>query len=233
MAPLVYLKGVAISQGEIAISPWYLRCDFDIDRGFAYSLLGENMSGKSTLLRYLSGVHHVQAKHSDVWRAKNNTRKNYKTAYLDHSDTMFPELSVLDTLRVSSPGLLTGQSRRIRRDLQALLDNTPQLDGVRPETPLRALSTGGKAILQAARIKTMSPDLILIDEVTSNFDDALVSVFFEEIASFVTPRQSLIMVSHVERDHRLYQDRFARAGLGHRQLRCKREGDHSCVSATS
>jgi len=179
-----------------------------------YHLRGNNMAGKTTLLRILSGLEQVPfsartrvtgplAEGHNFRIPGRNSLPKASTSLVSIGDRMFPELTIWDNVRLGrARGRGTKDADALER-LRALMNGVPGLKNFSPESALGVLSSGGHALIRLARAYAWRPRLVLIDEVTAHLDEGHAKEFFFWLGKLVAENCSAILVSHVERDHEL------------------------------
>jgi len=188
-----------------------------IEKRSFYSLLGNNMSGKTTLLRLIFGLERIPARKGSNcgpllsgelisgrarrWATFLEVRPK-ETTFLSHSDRMFPELSLWDNVRVIRQRRNRLTKKEAKRRFDHYLDDIPVLRG-KSTRSLSSLSSGGQALVRLARSYVWSSQLVLIDEVTAHLDDRNATVFFSQLEKLMSGGCSVVLVSHLDRDHKL------------------------------
>lgn len=157
----------------------------DIRRGQRIAVVGDNGTGKSTLLRVLAGQLPARAGH---------VQRHAPLALLDQQLLgMSGERSILDTVQAANP---TADPGELRTRL-ALLG----LDAQRIQRPAASLSDGErvKGALASVLYAAPAPQLLLLDEPGNALDLSALQALEELLAAWPG---ALVMVSH---DHHLLQ----------------------------
>lgn len=181
----------------------------EVQAGTVYSLMGPNMSGKTTLIRILSG--HLQVESSPVCLRETpvNPREpwNFRrlgVATCNQNDPLFPELSIWENILLGKPlGVARDQSserlgRRLLQEKVLAKGDDPKLTA---EAPLAHLSGGFRTVVRLLRAVVWEFDLALLDEPTVGLDGRMRALFFEILAARLTPERAAVFVSHVQEEH--------------------------------
>lgn len=167
-----------------------------VRRGETLGVVGRNGCGKSTLLRVLAGIYEPQS--------GNILRHSKKISLLSLSLGFDGNLSGRDNAILS--GMLLGNSRRKVTENLAEIIKFSELDDF-IDAPIRTYSSGMRARLGFSVAITMRADLLLIDEVLgvgdTRFREKAVKVMREKLSG----DQSVVFVSHNERQIRALCDR--------------------------
>jgi len=156
-------------------------------------ILGHNGMGKTTLLRSLMGQlpatgGRVQFAETDITRKKTHERSRMGLGLVPQGREIFPELSVMDNLRM---GLAAAPKEDLSM-IEAVLEDFPRL------TPLLdrrggALSGGEQQLLALARCLCTRPKLILLDEPTEGIQPSIIEEMIETLL-MLKKRWSLSLV---------------------------------------
>jgi heme exporter protein A len=141
---------------------------------------GPNGTGKTTLLRVISGLLRPE-QGSVAWRGKSIASEptDYQNAlaYASHEPALKGDLTALENLR-----FMVGLKRRVTSsELQASLERTGVASCA--DLPARVLSAGQKRRVAMARVLAFRAALWLLDEPFTNLDtsgSALVSTLLED-----------------------------------------------------
>jgi len=158
---------------------------FEVGPGEALGLLGSNGAGKSTLLRLIAGVYRPDRGTVQV--------RGRLGLLLDLGAGFHPDLSGYENAEVAA--LVAGLSRR---EVSARLEEIvafAELDGAL-EAPVRTYSSGMTLRLGFAVASSVSPSLLLVDEVLAVGDQRFQAKCLERIAALRAAGTALIVASH-------------------------------------
>ena len=181
-APLLSLAGVSVRfGGHAALNA----VDMQVRRGEFVALVGSNGAGKTTLLHALHGL----LPHSGTRRVGAG---GVSQAMVFQRPFML-RLSVRNNLRVALWLAGVPRPERAARVLEAL-----QRSGLadRAERPARTLSGGQQQRLALARAWAARPDVLFLDEPTSNLDPAAKKKIEAMLAAFAADGMTLVMSTH-------------------------------------
>jgi len=190
----IEVEGLWFSYGSHVI----LRdANFHVARGDFVCMLGPNGGGKTTMLRLLLGLLHPDRGTIRLLGGPPGETR-WRTGYVAQQsqfDPSFP-VSVLDVV-------LMGRLRRTRsfgphrradvRQAEAALDEVSMSGLVKQ--PFSELSGGQRQRVLIARALAAEPELLLLDEPTSNLDVG-VEQEFEQLLSHLAERMAIVLVSH-------------------------------------
>jgi heme exporter protein A len=138
-----------------------------VSPGEMVHVAGANGTGKSTLLRVITGLLHPE-QGGVTWRSKSidQFRSEYQTdlTYLAHEPALKGDLTALENLRFS-----VGLRRRVSpAELRQALRRTGVVHCA--DLPARVLSAGQRRRVAMARVLAMQAPLWLLDEPFTNLD---------------------------------------------------------------
>lgn len=202
MSPLISLQGIQKRFGQKPERGASRELLLDIDtliiaRASAYVLTGINGAGKSTLLRILSGLDSAQIAQASFMGTPLNwfpypalLRANI--VYVHQHPVMFA-----DTVAGNIAYGLKVRGMPAAQQQQALQD-AMQWAGIThlSEQPANTLSGGEKQRVALARAKVLRPQLLLLDEPTSNLDGEAREQVIALIPELIREGSSAIMVCH-------------------------------------
>ena len=157
------------------------RASLTVEEGSTYAIIGPNGAGKSTTINCVTGMLEptegsVRFKNEDITGddphsvVQMGISKSFQTA------SIFPEMSVMDNVRVAAFGAEHGSFRfnfLRRRDYYAAVDDVAgrmlaqvNLDGYE-DLPAENLPYGDKRRLEIAIALASEPDLLFMDEPTA------------------------------------------------------------------
>jgi ABC-type multidrug transport system ATPase subunit len=158
---VIEVKDVTKTFGSLSVLK---RLSLTCAPGEVVLLVGANGAGKSTLLRILAGL--ARADSGAI------ARSTERVGFLSHHLFLYGRLSVREnvTLFASVRGIDNSQELLDRLELSKVLDR-----------PLSELSKGMQARVGIARAFLGHPDLVLLDEPTSNLDEKGTALLLAEI----------------------------------------------------
>jgi ABC-type multidrug transport system ATPase subunit len=173
------VKDVTKTFGSLSVLK---RLSLSCGSGEVVLIVGANGAGKSTLLRAIAGLAHPDS--GSVIR--NTTR----IGFLSHHLFLYGRLSVRENIKLfaSVQGASEWSDVVSRLELSKVVDR-----------PVSELSKGMQARVGIARAFLGSPELILLDEPTSNLDEKGTSLLLGEIArrrSETNARSTFLIATH-------------------------------------
>ncbi len=184
---------------------WVLKgIDLSVRRGEFIALIGENGAGKTTLCKCLNGIipHTERGKlKGKVTAAGFDTRTAYTSELalhvgivLEDPDTQLFTSTVLNEVAFGPENLLQ-DPEEIRKTARWALE-VVGLEGYEDRAPT-ALSGGQKQRVAIASVLTMRPEIIVLDEPTSQLDPLGTEEVFQVISELrSTYGMTIIMSSH-------------------------------------
>ena len=170
--------------------------DFSATPGELIELRGANGSGKTSLLRILSGLA-TPAEGEVRWRGKNirSLGEEYSgaVAYLAHQNGVKDELTAIENLRIANG--LAGNALS-KPQAQAILEQVGL--GRQQNLPVRALSAGQRRRVALARLMTSKATLWILDEVLTSLDDTAIELAGRFISEHLTNGGIAIIATHQE-----------------------------------
>jgi len=166
----------ALEDGSITLYP-----------GEAHALLGENGAGKSTVVKILAGVHHLDTGTLTI----NGTPMNFSgptasraagIVVIYQEPTLFPDLSVAENIFMGRHPI--GSLRRIdRAQMRARSAEVFERLGVSldPARPARGLSVADQQIVEIAKAISFDARVIVMDEPTAALSSVEVDRLFEVV----------------------------------------------------
>lgn len=158
-----------------------LFCDFSfsVEKNIVHALVGPNGSGKTSLLRILTGIYKCQG-HVEV-------RASY--AMLLENDYLYEEKTGMENINIFS--LYFGSDKENYKKYSDLLGITDDLS-----KKVATYSKGMKRKLSLLIIILMNRDIIFLDEVTSGVDPLSRVEIRKIIASLKEEGKTLVITSH-------------------------------------
>jgi ABC-type polar amino acid transport system ATPase subunit len=201
-APLLAVTGLHKAFGDHEVLQGI---DLTVRRGEVVTLIGPSGSGKTTVLRCLNGLEEPDAGKVTVGpnvsvdfsgqRSKRELgRLRDRSAMVFQHYNLFPHLSVLDNVTLASRLVhrvpRVEAERRARELLGAI--GLGDLAGAYPDR----LSGGQQQRVAIVRAIATSPELLLLDEVTSALDPELVGEVLELVRSLAQAGTTIVMATH-------------------------------------
>lgn len=185
--PLVSLEGINFQyqkNGRVILDDIHLV----VHIGDRVGIMGLNGSGKTTLIRILTG-------RIPPSRGKVTTHPRLKVGYYSqHSVEELQELGQSDP-SLTALGLLTVETegRLNEGAIRGLLSSMGLAGRIASDVPVAKLSGGQLVRLALARIVWSSPQLLVLDEITTHLDFHTVTALATALSSF---NGAIILVSH-------------------------------------
>ncbi|HEY1910733.1 MAG TPA: ATP-binding cassette domain-containing protein [Vicinamibacterales bacterium] len=155
--PLVSLDGVSIAYGHL---PLLDNASLQIDSRERVSVIGRNGTGKSTLLRILSGE--LEPDEGTVWR-----QPGLRVARLEQDVPLSANRSVFEVVAEGHTHHLEADDEWLREHHVDLVLSRLELP---PDAIVDTLSGGWRRRVLLARALVGQPDLLLLDEPTNHLD---------------------------------------------------------------
>lgn len=194
MSVLVELGGVRKSFGARML---FDIAHLGIEEGRSYVLTGPNGSGKTTLLRMLAGLEPGQGsfrfRDSLVRFAPHYPERLQRMIAYVHQHPYLFHTSLRHNMEygLKCRGVATKERRRRAEEAIAWAGLAE-----RQVTPPESLSGGEKQRAALARVRALQPDLILLDEPTSNLDKEGRAQTLALLAQLRDERRTVIVACH-------------------------------------
>ena len=181
----------ALEDGSITLYP-----------GEAHALLGENGAGKSTVVKILAGVHHLDTGTLIV----NGTTVNFNGPTASRSagivviyqePTLFPDLSVAENIFMGRHPV--GSLRRIdRAEMRTRSAAVFARLGVSldPARLARGLSVADQQIVEIAKAISFDARVIVMDEPTAALSSVEVSRLFDVVRTLCKDNAAVLFITH-------------------------------------
>ena len=158
---------------------------FGIDRGEAFGIIGRNGSGKSTMLKLISGI---------LKPTSGNVRVNGRIAALIELGAGFhPEITGRENIYIN--GIMLGLSKK---EIEERFDRIVEFSGIRDfiDQPVKTYSSGMYVRLGFAVAVHVDPDILLIDEVLAVGDEEFSLKCVAKIQEMKYRGVTLVFVTH-------------------------------------
>jgi ABC-type polysaccharide/polyol phosphate transport system ATPase subunit len=165
---------------------WALKdVSFEVPVGSTFGLIGENGSGKSTMLKCMARI--LRPEKGSI------TLEGKMSALLELGAGFHPELSGRENVFLN--GAILGLSKK---QLQARFDEIVDFAGIEQfiDSPVKNYSSGMYVRLGFSVAINVDPDVLLIDEVLAVGDADFQRKCSEKIAEFRKQGKTIVIVSH-------------------------------------
>lgn len=198
-SPLVELRDVHLSFGANAVLKGI---DLEVRRGQAMSIIGPSGSGKSSLLRCLTGLLRPQRGEIRVADTRVDQQRSEtalialrkRVGFVFQQYNLFPHLTVLENLVIAPTRVQGRQRAEATAQARRLLDKVRL--GHKENAYPGELSGGQQQRVAIARALAMRPELMLFDEVTSALDPETVGEVLTVIRELVDEGLTCVLVTH-------------------------------------
>ena len=170
--------------------------------GKVCALLGSNGSGKSTMIKVLSGVYqptggeiYCDGKPIKIRSGYESKKHGIATAFQELS--LIPEMSVKDNILLGAQpvGRLGTVDRKASLEIVENLLKRFKID-CDPNAYVMSLMPSTKAMLEVARAVYLKPKLLLLDEVTASLHFDEIQTLFEIIRELKKEGMAIVYVTH-------------------------------------
>jgi branched-chain amino acid transport system ATP-binding protein len=191
---MLHVDGIDVFYGPIQA----LRgVSLTIDEGEFVSLLGINGAGKTTTLRAISGLLsptcgtiRINGHEASSMPAHQVVRLG--VAHLPEGRELFPELSVLENLRLGY-WILRKNTKGLSEHVERVFHLLPRLRE-RAKQPAGTMSGGEQQMLAVARALMSEPRLLLVDELSLGLAPIIVGQLFEAISEVNRQGTAVLLV---------------------------------------
>jgi ABC-2 type transport system ATP-binding protein len=193
MQPAISARGIIKSFGRQRVLD---SLNLDIPSGVTYCLLGPNGSGKTTFIRAIVRLLHLDGGELSVLgRPVSEVEKIYpQIGYMTQHKALYPDLTVQENMEFYAG--LYGLNRRLREErIEELLE---MVDLSEHRSRLAgALSGGMYQRLSLACTLIHQPELLLLDEPTVGVDPQLRQTFWEYFGRLAGEGKTVLITTHL------------------------------------
>jgi ABC-type branched-subunit amino acid transport system ATPase component len=191
MAPLLALEGVTAGYGPITVLDG-LTVALAPDE--ILLVLGANGSGKSTLLKTIMGLTRVTTGSirfggAEIAKLPPHRRAAAGLGYVPQTGNVFPELTILDNLRMGAflePTHMAARTAQVFALFPRLAERQRERAG--------DLSGGERRMLSIGLSLMSDPKVLLLDEPSSDLSPAMVALVFEAIVRIRRERRIPVLL---------------------------------------
>ena len=179
-SPLLKVNNLNVFYGDAqAISD----VSFQVNEGEVFSIIGSNGSGKSTILKTISGLIHPSTGTVEFLGSRINGKSaprivDLGVALVPEGRGLFTSLTVLENLQL---GAFTKRSRPQMMQTLEEVSNTFPIIRDRPNQLAGKMSGGEQQMIAIARALMSKPKLIMLDEPSLGLAPIVVKTMFEII----------------------------------------------------
>ena len=194
---MLELQGVTKSFGK---TPVLRGIDLEMEEHSVVCLIGASGSGKSTLLRCINGLESIDSGSITVdgipviQEEASLNRLRRRAGMVFQSFNLFPHMTVLQNVTLAPRQVLKLPAGEAISRADALLGRIGLTDK-RNDYPDR-LSGGQQQRVAIVRALAMQPRLLLLDEITSALDPALVGEVLDLVRDLVEEGMTLLLATH-------------------------------------
>lgn len=193
----VKLENVGKTYGPISVLK---DLNLRVDKHEVVCLIGPSGCGKSTMLRCINGLESIQAGSIFVGDLEvsspivdiNAVRRRVGMVFQHFN--LFPHMTAIENVMVAQLRVL-GRDKRAARDMAFELLSRVGLSKKIDKYP-EALSGGEQQRVAIARTLAMSPQALLLDEITSALDPELVGEVLEIVRELANEGMTMLLATH-------------------------------------
>lgn len=186
-----YGETIALADADVRFEP-----------GTVHTILGENGSGKSTMLKLLSGVvtptsGTIRINEEEVSARSPRDMQRYGLGTVFQEVLIAPHRSVLHNIFLGYDGMLTRHiGRSERRDAaRAVLAQISRLP-IDIDSPAASLPLADQQLVVLARAFVRLPSILLLDEATAALDYGDRELVFRTVEDYAAAGNIVIFISH-------------------------------------
>lgn len=177
------------------------RINLDIAKGEVIGLMGPSGSGKSSILRVLTGLTPLSSgsvslngEVVDYSKAQSIRNMRERSAIVFQQYNLFQNMTALENLTIAPVKIRNRNPKEVDAEARALLEKVGLKDQISryPDQ----LSGGQQQRVAIARALALKPEILLLDEITAALDPELVSEVLDTIRSLASEGMTMIIVSH-------------------------------------
>jgi lipopolysaccharide transport system ATP-binding protein len=158
---------------------------FTIPQGLTVGIIGPNGSGKTTLLKLISGIYRPDSGRLQVY--------GKLSSLLGLGVGFHPELTGRENIFIN--GMILGLNRR---ELKSLYPSIVEFSGLKEfiDAPVRTYSSGMHVRLAFSIAVSLSPDILLLDEVLAVGDADFQKKCRQRMEDFQRSGKTILLVTH-------------------------------------
>lgn len=191
------LKNLIVHYGNLKV---VRNVSFDVTQGKIVSLLGANGSGKSTILRAVSGLKKLTS--GEIWfeggRVDNQPPQNIimnGIAHVPERRALFPYMSVFENLLMGAYSRKKASRQELENEIEEIYQHFPILKS-RTKKLAITLSGGEAEQLAIARSLMAKPKLLLMDEPLQGIAPVVIREIADLVSNLNKRGITILMVEH-------------------------------------
>ena len=191
--PLLNVSDMNVFYGD-AQALWDI--SFQVHAGEIFSIIGSNGSGKSTILKTLSGLMRPasgQVAFNGLRIDGNSAARivDYGVSFVPEGRGLFSSLTVTENLEL---GAFTRRARPLMKQTIAQLADTFQIIRTRSRQLAGTMSGGEQQMLAIAKALMSKPKLLMLDEPSLGLAPMVVKTVFEIVATLKAQGVTILLV---------------------------------------
>lgn len=203
---MLEVKNINVFYGE---SQALYDVSLKVEKGDFVTIIGANGAGKTTIMNTVMGLlkpktGQILYNEKDLTKIEPWERTDLGISYVPEGRRIFPELTVMENLRVGAYKLK--DESKLPDNLDYVFDLFPRLAD-RKNQLAETMSGGEQQMLAIARALMLSPELILIDEVSMGLMPILVNKVFDVIEKLNKEGITILLVEQNARKALNYADK--------------------------
>ncbi|MGM0445397.1 MAG: ABC transporter ATP-binding protein [Bacillota bacterium] len=203
---MLEVKNINVFYGE---SQALYDVSLSVKKGEFVTIIGPNGAGKTTIMNTVMGLlkptsGSIYYNDKDLTKINPWERTNLGISYVPEGRRIFPELTVMENLRVGAYKI--NDENKLKDNLEYVFELFPRLKE-RKNQLAETMSGGEQQMLAIGRALMLSPELILIDEVSMGLMPILVNKVFDVIGKLNKKGITVLLVEQNATKALNYADR--------------------------
>lgn len=203
---MLEVKNIDVFYGE---SQALYEVSLKVKAGEFVTIIGANGAGKTTIMNTIMGLikpknGQIFYKNQDLTKINPWERTDLGISYVPEGRRIFPDLTVMENLKVGAYRLK--DESKLASNFEYVFDLFPRLAD-RKHQLAETMSGGEQQMLAIARALMLSPELILVDEVSMGLMPILVNKVFDVIKKLNEEGITVLLVEQNARKALNYADR--------------------------
>ncbi len=201
---LLSYQNVSVAINNVSILK---NINLTMEQGEFHVFLGSNGSGKSSLVRLLSGLHPFGQYSGEIYfdnqllrltSPKDSISKGI--IFLAQDTYLYEELSIAENLYSNYPNSKSRLFRISKSQKLAMAEDFLKKWEIplNPATPIGKLNLGHKRIIEILRLLLINdrPKLLILDEPLNHLNDNLSTIFYKILDHFIQAGTTILYITH-------------------------------------